>query len=799
MEPGRSVESNLRLLPMQEAGSPPLLLCLAKLCKHLGKAYSLESLKAGLADRGDGSWGPSLFCQAAERIGLMVRPLHSSLRNVLALNSPAVLILDDNDEGACVVYGESEQGLELEYPNDKSSKCGTMKEVEKAYSGYALVIEVREGFIEENYHEHENESGKHWFWSALAQDWWVYCQVLIAAFLINSFALTSPLFIMNVYDRVVPNSAIETLWVLASGAAIVFAFDFILRSLRAYFIDSSGRKVDMLLAQRLYNRLLDMKLSLRPRSSGVFANTLKELESLRDFFTSASLASLVDLPFVFLFIGVCYLIAGPLAYIMMIAVGINLFLGLLVHYPLQRVVERSFRENNQKHSVLMETLSGLETIKSIRADGRMRAKWEDSVSRNARSSKMARFLSIFVVNASVLIQQFSLVAIVVGGVHLIKEGSLGQGALVACVILSGRALAPMGQVAHLLTRLHHALSSYRSLGDLMKQEVERPHGKKFVNRSRFSGQIQFKNVSFTYPGARKPSLEAVSFTIRPGEKVGIVGKTGSGKTTLEKLLLGLYEADEGSVCLDGSDLRQLDPVDYRRAVACVPQDVFLFSGTVRENISLSRPSAEDEEVLKASQVSGVHDFIRLEPEGYDLMVDERGRNLSGGQRQAISIARALLQDSPVLVMDEPSSAMDKSSEALLKERLKLALKRKTMILISHRASLLETVDRLIVLEEGRVVADGPRELVLKSLAKGPDGPKVQSVQNVQKGPDVPNDPNDPKVQKVQNVPKGPNGPKLANVPKKALAVGATAQSTAQSTAESTAECTAEVLTVGGER
>jgi len=703
-------------LPAAAATDDPLLACLGILTQLLERPTSAEALKAGLP-LAEGRVTPELAVRAAEHAGLSARLVRRPLARISDLTLPCVLLLEGR--GACVLVGllpgeraqvvmpEAGDGV-IELP---------LADLADRYVGHALFARPRLRF-DRRADQIEGVAGRSWFWGTLLQAWPVYAEVLLAAVLINLFALASPLFIMNVYDRVVPNQAIETLWVLAAGAATVFAFDFVLRNLRGYFVDSAGRIADLKLAGGIFEQVMGMRMAARPASAGAFANNLREFESLRDFFTSATVVTLVDLPFVLLFIAIVWLIGGPIALVPAVAVPLVIGFGLILQVPLNRVIRRTFQEAAQKHGVLVESINGLETIKSVRAEGRMQRNWEQFVSATARSGMRARLLSSLGVNVSVLAQNLVTVGVVIFGVYRIGEGLLTVGGLVACTIITGRAMAPLAQVAGILTRYHQARAAYDALSKVMALPVERPPTTRFLHRPQLRGEVAFKGVTFAYPGQKQPALEQVSFTIAPGERVGLVGRIGSGKTTVEKLVLGLYEPDQGAVLLDGTDLRQIDPADLRRHIGCVLQDVVLFHGTVRDNITLGAPFADDQAVLRAARIAGVEDFVARHPLGFDLNVGERGERLSGGQRQAVAVARALLLDPPILVLDEPSSAMDHGAEGRLKQRLEQELPDRTLLLVTHRASLLSLVERLIVLDGGRVVADGPRPEILKALAGG---------------------------------------------------------------------------------
>ena len=693
----------------------PLLRALEVLTQLHGRPTSAQALVAGLP-LPDGQMVPPLAPRALERAGLSAKLVRRPLAQIDDLAMPCILFLKDRQ--CLILVGREPGGLQVVVPETGRGAVTVERgEIERRYDGHALFARPEIGYEQRDRPIAQERKG-HWFWSTLLRQWPTYSEVLIAAVLINAFALASPLFVMNVYDRVVPNNAIDTLWVLAIGAFTVFAFDFMLKTLRGYFIDMAGRIADIRLASRIFEHVLGIKMAARPASAGAFANHLREFESLRDFFTSATVTTLVDLPFVFFFIAIIWMLGGPVALVPLIAVPVVIVIGLLMQIPLNRVVRRAFKEAAAKHGVLIEAINGLETIKSVGGESKLQSGWERFVGATAESGNRSRFLSAITVNFAAFTTQLVTIGVVVVGVYRISEGLMTVGALVACTIIAGRAMAPLGQVAGLLTRYHQAKMAYDTLNRVMAMPKERSDDVRYLSRPQLTGSIEFKNVTLTYPGQKMPALSDVSFKIRAGERVALIGRIGSGKTTIEKVVLGLYEPEKGAVLIDGTDIRQLDPADLRRNIGCVPQDVFLLQGSVRENISIGANFADDAAVLRAAEISGVDDFVNRHPMGYDMPVGERGELLSGGQRQAIAIARALLLDPPIVVLDEPTSAMDNGAENRIKARLAEELGDRTLLLVTHRASLLAMVDRLIVMDGGRVVADGPRDAVLKALSAG---------------------------------------------------------------------------------
>ena len=585
--------------------------------------------------------------------------------------------------------------------------------LKEQYLGFAWYLK-REFIPDDDEHRLERTEG-HWFWGTLKLSRKIYADVIWASIVINLFVIASPLFTMNVYDRVVPNNATDTLWVLAIGVAIVYTFDLALKFIRTYFLDIAGKKSDIIMSSILFEKVMDIQFTNRPRMVGSFANNLREFDSIRNFFTSGTIALLIDLPFSLLFILTTYFIAGNIIFIPLSFMVIILLYTLSIRKPLEASIKSTFEASAKKNGILIEALNGLETIKTMGNSGHVQYTWEEATGEIANKSIKTKSLSASVINITQFLIQINTIAIVVAGVYLIKNMELTMGGLIAATILGGRAIAPMASIAGLLSNYGQTKTAFEGLQKIMDMPSERNEGKKFVRRSSFKGVIEFKNGSFAYRKGGKLALDHVSFKINAGDKVGIIGKNGSGKTTIEKMILGLYRPTEGSVLIDGIDINQIDPVDLRRNIGYVPQDVVLFNGTARSNILYKAPYVDDETLLKAARISGVDEYVNLHPQGFDMPVEERGDGISGGQRQSIAIARAFLLDSPIILLDEPTNSLDNQAEAKLKENLKVVLEDKTLLLVTHRLDLLELVDKIIVVDDGKLLLAGPKNDVLSYM------------------------------------------------------------------------------------
>lgn len=695
----------------------PLLGCLVVLTRLEHHPYSPETLIAGLPLL-DNKLTPQLFIRAAARAGLSAQIVSRPLEDIDPLVLPAVLLLKgrqacilvskDNVNGTVtLIQPESGEG-HLTFPIEK---------VKESYSGYTIFtrptyrfdLRTDEGF---------KEPPKSWFWGVIAATWKIYAEVIVASFFINVFAIASSLFVMNVYDRVVPNNAMDTLTVLAIGILVVFSFDFLMKMLRGYFIDIASKKSDVILSSNIFEQMMGIRMESRPESVGNFANNMQQFDAFRDFFTSTTISALIDLPFIIFFVIIIYMLGGYVAIVPVLAIPIVILAGLIIQKPLDKAVKESYRYSGQKHAMLIESLAGVETIKSLSAESPLQRKWEHAVGMGAKLGTKVRGLSLTAISFSVFIQQVAGVVVVILGVNKISEGEMTMGALIACTILTGRALAPLSQIAGLMTRYQQSMAALQSLDNVMKMPTDRLRGKTPLHRPVLTGDIEFRDVTFKYPRQAVPALSNVTFHITAGEKVGIIGRIGSGKTTIEKLILGLYSAKEGTVLMDGTEITQLDPASMRRNIGYVPQDLILFYGSVKENITYGAPFADDASILRAAKIAGVTDFVSKHPQGFDMPVGERGEKLSGGQRQSIAIARAMILDPPILILDEPTNMMDNRTEELFKGQLLEHAKEKTLVIVTHKGSLLSLVDRLILMDGGRVIADGPRDLVLKALAEG---------------------------------------------------------------------------------
>lgn len=698
----------------------PLLDCLVELSRFHGRPSTRAALTAGLPlERG--ALTPSLFARAASRAGLAAKVVRRPLERIDSALLPVVLLI--SGEEACVLLGWDESGntARLLFPDTGQGTVQLSREaLLRRYAGVAIFARPHFRFDQRTPEVGEVRL-RHWFWGALAEQWPLYRDVLGAALLINVIALAVPLFSMNVYDRVIPNRAIETLWVLALGVILLFAVDLVLRLLRGYFIDLASARIDMQLSAKIMDRVLGVRMEARPAAVGAFSSNLRSFESVRDFITSASVTAFIDLPFALLFVFVIALIAWQLVIPVLLAIMVVVVYAYVVQHKMHELAETTYRAGALRNATLIESLTALETIKTQGAEGVMQSRWEKSVAFVSRVNNQMRFLSAAATNGAMEVQQLVNVVTIIVGVYLIGDGQLTMGGLIACTMLASRAVAPLGQMVGLLMQYHNAKTSLTSLDEVMNKPVERPADASFVHRPELRGEIEFRNVQFSYPASSIAALRNFNCRIAAGEKVVIIGRIGSGKSTLQKLLLGLYQPTDGAVMIDGVDVRQLDPADLRRNIGYVSQDPTLFYGTLRDNISIGAPYADDAAIVAAAEMAGLTEFVNRHPEGFDMLIGERGESLSGGQRQSVAIARAFLMDPPILLLDEPTSAMDFSSEQQFKQRLKAFASHKTVIIVTHRNSLLDLATHVVVVDDGLVVANGPRDQVIQALQSGQVG------------------------------------------------------------------------------
>jgi ATP-binding cassette subfamily C protein LapB len=704
-------------LPPEAGGRhDPLLECLMVLARVHGVPRTRDALTSGLP-LVEHILVPSIFDRAARRAGLASKVVRRDLDSLKDALLPVVLLLKDRD--ACLLAGWTADGsARVVHPEiSESETVMSRQDLAALYTGTAIFCRPQFRF-DKRAPEVGEVRRRHWFWGALMENLPVYKDILYAAFLINLFAIAMPMFTMNVYDRVVPNNATETMWMLAIGLAIVLVADVSLRLMRGYLIDLAGSRVDVDLSSRIMERVLGIRMENRPISAGAFAANLRSFETVRDFIASATVTTLIDLPFALLFLLVVAWIDLPMAVPGLVGVVLVIGYALLVQARMHELSETTYRAGAMRNAALVESLVGLETVKALGAEGIMQRKWESSATFLARTSTQLRLLAATTMNGAMGVSQLVYLAVVVLGVYRIGAAELSMGGLIACTMLASRAMAPFAQVAGLLTHYHNAATALKTLDQVMGNAVERPADANFVSRSHFEGEIEFNDVSFAYPNEERDALRHIAFRIKPGEHVAIIGRVGSGKSTLQKLLLGLYQPTAGSIRVDGVDIRQLDPAELRRSIGYVPQDVTLFYGSLRENIVLASPEIDDTALLAAAEVGGLMDMVNRHPRGFDLVVGERGESLSGGQRQGVAIARAVVNAPPILLLDEPTGAMDFSSEDEVKQRLREYGAGKTMVVVTHRTSLLDLVDRIIVIDHGKVVADGPKATVIEALKHG---------------------------------------------------------------------------------
>lgn len=690
-----------------------LLASLVLMTRYYQNPFSAQSLSARLPLKNN-KLTKDLLPRAAARAALQAETYELALDKIDIDNLPVILLLAN--EEACILIVDEIGNKKILDPI--TNEIHDVADIKQQYTGEAIIIKPEYQFTTRA-EETLGKGPKNWFWKVMIKSWPTYSEVLVASLLINLFALVIPLFTMNVYDRVVPNHAIETMWVLASGVALVFFFDMLLKMLRSYFIDIASKRTDNELSATIFQQILGIDMNTRPKSVGSLTNTVQSFEIFREFITSSTMTILVDLPFVAIFILTIYFIGGNLFWVPLIIVPIVFLIGFILQLPLIRLTKQSYQYAAEKQATLFESLANIETVKTTGAEASLQSRWEQLIHLAAQNSMKLRVVSNTSMNLTALAQQAATIIVVIAGVYKISEGEMTTGALIACTILTGRALAPMSQVASLFTRYYQAVNALKSLDRIMQLPVDVSETSHFLSRPTLNGQVEFKQVSFNYSDNKMAILKSITMSIKAGEKVAIIGRVGSGKSTLARLILKLYMPTEGTILLDGTDYRQINPDDLRQQIGYVPQDVTLFYGSVRENITIGAPFVDDASLLTAANVAGVGSFTNKHPDGFDRQVGEKGSELSGGQRQAVAISRALLRNPKLVLMDEPTSAMDDNSEKRLKHELKKFLTDKhTLILVTHKLSMLELVDRIIVLDDGKLVADGAKESVLSALRSG---------------------------------------------------------------------------------
>ncbi len=694
----------------------PLLDCLVLLSEYYGNPCSADALTAGLP-LSEAWLTAELLPQAADRAGLSAKLIRKELKDISPLLMPCILLL--KDKRACLlreINPESNKAI-IQLPENGGESELSVEALSQLFVGYVFLIKKQyRGDQSIDLYQHEQQG--HWLWSMVRNAAPIYKDALIASILVNLFALISPLFMMNIYDKILPNLAYESLWVLASGAAIAFTFDFIMRHMRSHLIDIAGKKIDIVVSSKLFAKVMGLPLEKRASSVGGMARQLGEFDSIRDMLTSATITTLVDLPFAIVFLAIIYLVAGDLAVIPLFSGILIIGYTLYLQPRLKAAVEESNKFSSVKHGHLIECLSATEAIKSNVAEGIVQRSWQQMISHTANWQLKVKELSNSVSYLATYITQLTSIAVVILGVYRVADSAISMGGIIAAVMLSGRVVSPMAQLANLLTRGNQTASSLRQLDTLMQGEDEFADKGHLISRSQLKGDIQADHVQFSYPNSEHPALNPTSFTINAGERIAIIGKNGSGKTSLAKMLAGLYQPTEGHLRFDGVDSKQIHPADLRRNIGYMPQDITLFHGTIRDNIMFGTRQVTEHQLIRAVKLSGVDVFTSSDSEGLDKQVGEGGFSLSRGQRQSVALARAILNDPAILLMDEPTASMDAFAEKQFMQSMSRATQHKTFILITHKMSLLPLVDRIVVLDKGRIVIDGPREQVLSTLSRG---------------------------------------------------------------------------------
>ncbi len=706
---------------------------LSWLTHHHGRERSPESLLAGLPLAG--RLAPDQALRALREAGYSAGLVQRRIAELHQLLLPAILLLKEGD--ACVVVARRDDlgaGLyDIVMPGRQHHACtATEAELEAEYTGLALVATPQTGAEQADAAPSLlRDPGSHWLWGTMRRFIPYYRGALLAAMLSNILMLVTGMATSVIYDKVIPHQAYVTLWALAIGAGLAVLFDLLSRQLRTYLIDMAGRKADLIVGSLLFRQTLGMRMEHRPDSAGAYAHQLGQLETVREFFASATLSAISDLPFILVFVGMTFFAGGPLGWVLVIGIPLLMGMSALIQSALRRAMSSHMQQQADLYGVLVEAVDGMEDIKAAGAQGRFLRRYEESTAAAATAMLRSRSISAWTMNISAGTQQIVTMIMLVWGVYLIDEKVITGGALIGAVMYASRALGPLASVTSLATRYQGARAAMRALDQMMAKPVDREPGKVYVPKRELTGRLGLNEVGFSYPvvdpitaghAPTRPQkegprvLKGLSLQIAPGERIAVLGRIGSGKSTVLRLLAGLYLPSEGQVEADGIDLRQIDPADYRARVGFVAQDPRLFNGTLRDNVLLDRPSADPARLGDVARLTGLDRLVSQHPQGWELPVGESGALLSGGQRQLVALARCLVTKPQVLLMDEPTSSMDAQSEVAFLRQLKEACGDCTLVMVTHRPAVLELVSRVVVVDAGRVVMDGPKAQVLAALS-----------------------------------------------------------------------------------
>lgn len=694
---------------------------LADIALHHGKRVSARELQAQATHMPS----DAIVAVAANvlqlhgfHVSVASEPVHQLPRDQL----PMLVVL----KGPDAAIWESVQGEALVLRRYTAAPDGSVQsatqtlswaQLREQYVGTALLVQPDEMADAERVGD-AGINQRHWFWSAFALLRPYYGDCVVAAVLINLLALAGSMFSMNVYDRVIPNAALPTLWVLAIGVTLAGLLEMGLRTVRAYVVDEAGKRADLMLSAAIFRKSMDLFPKDRPSSSGQYAGQVREFDAVREFVSSTTLVSLTDLPFAVIFLLVIGYLAGSLVWVPIVAGLVVLVVGLVSQWPIAKSVERYQYENSQKLAFLVEAVERTETVQALGAQGAVQSRWERLCAIAARSAMTSRMTSALALNITQFVQQFSATALILWGVFLILEGHLTTGGLIGCSILASRALGPMAQVAGLMTRWQQTKVAYVALDRIMHLEGRYDPRRNYVQLDPQPGVLEVRGLEFTYPRSEQKSLHIGHLAFAPGETVAIMGPVGSGKSTLLKVLAGLQFPTVGKVLLHGIDAAQVSPADFRAQIAWVSQDAVLFRGSLRENLLMAAPRIQEERFLHVLRLTGVQQLANQHPQGLDMPVGENGQALSGGQKQMVALARALLSGASIVLLDEPTSAFDEAGEQFLLRALQAELAGRTVVVVTHRPAPLALVQRLVILESGQVVADGPRDAVLQAVRNG---------------------------------------------------------------------------------